>query len=272
MEGDESLRGCYIGNNRVLVSLIWGGKLIVHAKDMSLAPDLIIHGVYDVPLTQFLLKNLKPNQIFVDVGANMGLFTVMAGYLVGPKGKVIAFEPHIDLYDLIKENIALNNLTGNSLVFHAAVYSTETRMTFHATERFMGNGSIIPHDDDYKYRYNVDTIRSYDVDAVALDDVLCELPFVDMVKLDINGGEYHAFLGMQKLLENQVIGTVVFNFNKRLLRKDWFALYNRLAEYRDLHGYSFYLLNQEGELKPGELDAIFAMDELPAVVMSTQFA
>ncbi|CAG5088548.1 Methyltransferase FkbM family [Thermobacillus xylanilyticus] len=262
------MRGCYIGNNRVLVSLTWGGKLIVHANDMSISPDLIIHGIYDVPLTNFLLKNLKPHHVFVDVGANMGLFTVLAGYLVGAKGKVIAFEANINHYELIKDNIALNYLTGNTLVFHAAVYSTETRLTFHATERFMGNGSIVPHDDFYKNRYNVDTFQSYEVDAVALDDVLIELPYINFVKLDIEGGEYHAFMGMQRLLEKKAIGTVIFELNKRMLGKDWFSLYSRLAEYRDLHGYSFFLLNLEGDLKPIELDALFTLDEVPAVVMT----
>lgn len=265
------MRGCYIGNNRVLVSLTWGGKIIVHADDMSLTPILITDGVYDVPLTKFLMKNVKPNDVFVDAGANMGLFTVLAGYLVGEKGKVIAFEANVNHYHLIKDNIALNYLTRNTLVFHAAVYSMETQLTFHATERFMGNGSIIEHNDYYKTHYDVDTFRSYEVNAVALDDVLIELPYINMVKLDIEGGEYYAFKGMRNLLENKSIGYVVFELNKlRMKEEDWNSFYALLQMYQNEHDYSFYLINKEGELIPVELDTLFTWIEIPAVVMTAK--
>lgn len=262
------MRGCYIGNNRVLVSLTWGGKMIVNSNDLSISPDLIIHGVYDIPLTNFMINHVKPGQVFIDVGANMGLFTILAGYLVGEKGRVISFEANPKHYELIKENLAMNYLSQRALVFQAAVYSEETQLTFHATEKFMGNGSLIEHDEHYKGRYLVDSFSTYKVDAVPLDAVLADMNYVDFIKIDIEGGEYHAFLGLQERLRSKAVGTVIFELNKRMLRENWFPFYNRLQEYHDEFGYRFHTLNQEGNLVPVELDHLFRADEVPAVVMT----
>jgi len=241
--------------------------MIVHADDLSLSPHLIIHGIYDVPLTQYLLNNLGTGKVFVDIGANMGYFTIMAGLLVGGNGKVIAFEANQDHYRLLKDNVALNYLSDNTLVFHAAIYSEASKLTFYASERFKGNSSIFPHDEHYKKYYDVDTFNTYEVDAVALNDVLIDLPFVDIVKMDIEGGEYRAFLGMNKLFEKKMIGTVVFEWNKKMLGNDWYLLASQLSEYRDMYGYKFFLLNQDGDLQSIPLEALIEFDGIPNVVM-----
>jgi FkbM family methyltransferase len=57
---------------------------------------------------QFLKAFLAPGDIFVDVGANLGLFSVVAASLVGPEGRVLAFEPCQKAFDRLEENIALN--------------------------------------------------------------------------------------------------------------------------------------------------------------------
>mgnify|MGYP001160450957 CR=1 FL=1 len=244
--------------------------MIVHADDLSVSPHLIIHGTYDPALTRYLGNHLEAGKVFVDVGANMGYFTILAGLLVGAKGKVIAFEANTDHYRLIKENVALNYLSDHTLVFHAAVYSEATRLTFHASERFQGNSSIFPHDDEYKKFYDVDTFTTYEIDAVALDDVLIDLPYIDIIKLDIEGGEYRAFLGMNKLIEKQAIGTIVFEWNKRMLGNDWMMLVRQLAMYQDMHGYQFFFLNKEGNLQPISLETLVVNDGIPNVVMTKQ--
>lgn len=221
-----------------------------------------------MPLTNYILKNLKRGQVFVDVGANMGLFTILAGYLVGKEGYVVAFEANVKHYEIIRENLAMNYLTEQTLVFNAAVYSEETKLTFHATEKFMGNGSLIEHDENYKNRYHVDTYSSYEVDAVALDPLFTDVEYIDLVKIDIEGGEYHAFLGLEESLRTRKVGTVIFELNKQMLRNKWFTFMNRLMECRDDYGYKFFILDQKGETIPTDIDNLFMQDEVHAVVMS----
>jgi FkbM family methyltransferase len=262
------LRGCYIGNNQVLVDLTWGGKMIVNSKDRSLAPELIINGIYDAPLTNFMIKNVKQGQVFVDIGANMGLFTILAGYLVGKEGLVVAFEANPGHYELIKENVAMNYLTLHTNIIHAAIYSESRRLTFFATEKFMGNGSLIEHDEHYKTRYVTESFNKYEIDAVSIDEMFIDSTFINFIKIDIEGGEYHAFLGMKEKLRNRAIGTIIFELNKKMLREDWFAFYNRLEEYSSMYQYDFFTLDNEGNLVPANLDHLFKLDEVPAVIMT----
>lgn len=261
------MRGCYIGNNRVLVELAWGGKMMVHADDLSLTPDLIIHGVYDIALTNFILKHVKPGQTFVDVGANMGVFTILAAYQVGINGKVFALEASPKHCLLLTENLAMNYMTNQATVLPVAVYSQKARLTFHATQRFLGNGSLTPHDEQYKRRYSIDQYETYEVDAAPLDDLLKDSGYIHVIKIDIEGGEYHALLGFQNHLREKAVGTLLFELNKQMLGKNWFPLYNRLAEFRDNLGYTFGVLSQAGDIQPVALDALFTEDEIPAVVM-----
>src|SRR5436189_6431842 len=77
---------------------------------------------FEVTERAFLNHFLRPGDVFVDVGANIGLFTLIAASCVGPKGKVVAFEPTTVTYTRLVENIRLNHLYnvsfGNSDLAH----------------------------------------------------------------------------------------------------------------------------------------------------------
>ena len=63
------------------------------AGDLSITPYLIPSGVFEAPLTNFFLKRVKPGDVVFDIGANSGYNTTMLRRLVGPHGKVVAYEP-----------------------------------------------------------------------------------------------------------------------------------------------------------------------------------
>jgi FkbM family methyltransferase len=77
---------------------------------------LIYCRFFEVTERAFLNHFLRPGDVFVDVGANIGLFTLIAASCVGPKGKVVAFEPTTVTYARLVENIRLNNLSNVSCV------------------------------------------------------------------------------------------------------------------------------------------------------------
>src|SRR5437870_1862137 len=68
----------------------------------------------------FVRRHLKPGTVFFDVGANAGIFTVLAGKRMGPAGSVHAFEPGEAAQSLLRQNIALNRLS-NVSVYDGAV-------------------------------------------------------------------------------------------------------------------------------------------------------
>jgi len=69
---------------------------------------------YELPEREFLKQLLKPGDVFVDIGANIGLFTILAGRYVGSEGAVYAFEPCAKTYQRLLANVELNRLTNVS--------------------------------------------------------------------------------------------------------------------------------------------------------------
>src|SRR6266496_451229 len=65
---------------------------------------------FEVTEREFVNRFLRPGDVFVDVGANIGLFTLIAASRVGPTGKVIAFEPTSETYERLVGNVRLNRL------------------------------------------------------------------------------------------------------------------------------------------------------------------
>lgn len=260
------MKGTYIGNNKALVCPIWGGKLIVSSEDFSMAPDLIIHGVHEPHLTNYLLKNIKNGYTVMDLGANLGYFTVLLGYLVGTEGKVIAYEADPDSYALLMDNVSINYLHNKIMIENKAIYSSASKLSFYITDRFKGHASIHEHDKEY-FKYYNDNIQKIEVPAEPLDIYFGQLKHIDLIKLDIEGGEYRAFLGMTNLIKNRVIDTVVFELNKLMLKNDWLSFYNLLSEIKELYGAKFFTLTIEGEPVPIDLDELFSHDGYPFVVM-----
>ncbi len=251
----------------MLISPIWGGKLIASSNDRSLMPELVIHGFYEIALTKYFLKNIKPGDAVIDVGANLGYFTVLAGYLVGSNGKVIAYEAANENCDLIQENISLNYINDRVEIRNRAVYSQNKTISFFETETFKGNGSIKKHDKNYFDFFGSEHIKENMVPAECLDNYVEELPFIKIIKIDIEGGEYHALLGMQKLIENNKVDTIIFEFNQNMLGSDGILLRNLLEKWGDEYSYYFFTLNDEGEEIVVDLDTIYSKPLIPSVGM-----
>jgi hypothetical protein len=87
------LHGTYVGNDRVLVSTTWGGRLLLPSDDLSLMPELVSTGTYDTPFTAFVQRHIRPGDTVIDVGAHAGLFTLLLAYQVWESGRVLAYEP-----------------------------------------------------------------------------------------------------------------------------------------------------------------------------------
>jgi len=99
-----------------------GHEFRLPAADLSLVPHLLEHRSWEPHISRYLTRNLTSDDIFVDVGANLGFFTVLCAPLVS---RVIAFEPVSLSHRYCKGNIALNQLTNVDL-FQCGLWSEDT--------------------------------------------------------------------------------------------------------------------------------------------------
>jgi FkbM family methyltransferase len=104
--------------------------------------DFFESGKYpESEVSTVMIRSLRPGNFVVDVGANIGVFTVLLAKLVGPGGIVVAVEP--DLYNLtvLRNNLRLNNLT-NVRVIDRPLWHSEEEVTFYPCCDSTGSGAV----------------------------------------------------------------------------------------------------------------------------------
>jgi FkbM family methyltransferase len=173
--------------------------MLVHTRDAAISPWLALDGLWEAHVTAWLQNTLQPGQVFVDVGANVGYFTLLAAQLVGPQGRVIAVEAHPVLAEILHRNVVINGVYGHVTTWHRAAWSSNTDLKFHTRVNFAGNSSAGSVGDEALTRLG-DTEEIIEVQAVTLDDLLADLTRVDVLKVDIEGAEVHAFTGLARTL------------------------------------------------------------------------
>ncbi|HYE96786.1 MAG TPA: FkbM family methyltransferase [Rubricoccaceae bacterium] len=146
-------------------------------------------GGYEEEMAATLHRLLQPGHVFVDVGANEGYFSVIAGRLVGSGGRVVAVEPQARLHAVILKNCALNGITNVELCGNAVGREPAMRTLHLAPTTNHGSSSF--------YRGTRYAVRTQDVETATLGQVLDQfgLERVDLMKMDIEGAEYEALLG-----------------------------------------------------------------------------
>lgn len=153
---------------------------------------------YEEQLWQYLLP--RSGEVFLDVGANIGWYSLHIARMVGPEGLVLAVEPGPDNFAILKENIKLNHLS-NVMALNFAAWDRDANLdlilaktcTGHTVKRAWAN----PAKPGFPKRHI--TVR---VPARRLDDVLKEqnVTRIDWVKIDVEGAEAEVLRGLRKTL------------------------------------------------------------------------
>lgn len=134
-----------------------------------------------------LLKNhLKFGDIFIDVGANAGIYTLIAAPLVGSKGRIIAIEPNPVLVERLVFNISINTFEDRVIIEQCGVYDTEGEFDLFIEQSNLGESSLIRNN-----LHNKLTIRCCTLLQILQNN---KIPKIDALKIDIEGVEDKALL------------------------------------------------------------------------------
>jgi len=145
-------------------------------------------------IADLLRRTLRPGDVFIDAGANIGVYTVLAAGLVGPTGSVIGIEMMPDTADRLEEHIRLNRLI-NVRVVRNALSETGGKTVF-ATVQAEKFGQATIATDSAQYGLG-DKVA---VKTMTLDAITEGLPAVRMMKMDVEGAELSALKGADSLL------------------------------------------------------------------------
>lgn len=175
--------------NKKILSLIRQKSVVVNGLTLYLdkkdSLNLTLNKNYEPAETAFLKATIKKGQHVVDVGANIGYYTTLLASLVGEEGRVYAFEPDAENFELLKKNIAVNGFK-NVVVENMAV-SDAVKNIFLYYSGDKGDQRIYDSRDGRQSR----TIR-----ATSLDEYFTNGQQIDFLKMDIQGAEGLALRGM----------------------------------------------------------------------------
>jgi len=233
----------YLGDHTVLVATRWGGKLLADTGDAMVSPWLVLDGLWEAHVTDWVQRTLRPGQVFVDVGANIGYFTVLGGLRVGRGGRVVAVEAHPRLAELLRRNVVINGLHEYTTVWPCAAWSQRTDLKFHLRENFASNSSVGSVGADALARLG-DSEELVEVAAAPLDELLADVGHVDLLKVDVEGAETHVFGGLTRTLAANPALTVMFEWSPAqviAVGDDPGALLDLLLE----SGFAFRLLEED---------------------------
>ncbi len=188
----------YMGNNRALLCTTNHCKMYVDTTDLLIAPWLLMHGEWEPEETELVKKLVRPGDVFVDVGANLGYYTLLA-IRVGAS-QVYAFEAQSSTYELLGKNVIINWMSNVVRCENLAVFSQTTDLDFFVRNSYPGNSSIGVTSSDQLAKW-FDTTTRVKVRAVSLDDYFADKPGkIDVLKVDVEGAEPAAFEGARRIL------------------------------------------------------------------------
>jgi len=106
-------------DHRFVTRTIYGFRCAGTTQDL-IQRYIYLFGVWEANLSSWIRSALKPGDVFVDVGANIGFFSLLASQIVGSEGRVVSIEPSPTIFAQLTANVALNRVGNIRLVNCAA--------------------------------------------------------------------------------------------------------------------------------------------------------
>ena len=263
----------YMRTDEILIKTIHGHSIVADGMDLSITPELVFNGYYEFAEEEFLKKVLRGGDWFVDVGANIGSFSLLAAQKVGSFGRVFSFEPNPHPYSLLSKSLVLNLMHERVIQRLCAVGNNNTNVELTFSKSRLGDGQVSSIDfgnstfsSSIKKLDDVVTVNAL---CVRLDDEFpINLP-IKILKIDVEGYESLVLKGAARLLKAQCFDHIMLEMVKEVAGSQWKGI---LAEVRNIisFGYKVCTLGNDGSLIYHEtLSAALGTNNCRTIVLTT---
>lgn len=253
-EKPNSLIGQYLGDG-VCLTKLWTRHLFkVSTNDSIVTPHILNLGFIEPQNTTLLTSMTRPGDVFVDIGANVGYFSVLGAWRSWPGGEVWSFEPLPRLYSLLYDNLAINGYAGIARQNRAALSDrsgiTELRI-FEGYEATSTIREVAPAFLQETERQTGRLSRTIEVNTLRLDDVMRDVPEVHVMKIDAEGHEPAIIRGGVEVLKRSRNVKIVMEFVPTIMGVQ--ESLNHLRLLRGL-GFSIFRIEPDASLVPHPVD------------------
>ncbi|MFD3885031.1 FkbM family methyltransferase [Streptomyces microflavus] len=179
---------------RRVVESCFGARYAVDTQDL-IQRYIYLFGVWEPHMTRWLRQRLKPGDTYVDVGANIGYYSVLASKLVGDQGRVVAFEASPAFHERLLQQVRLNGCRNVRAVNAAIADARKTLKFVLASSHNMGANSIVPWDGEAE--------SEFEIEAGPLPEMLesDEIASARVIKIDVEGAEGGVIRGLAPMLD-----------------------------------------------------------------------
>ena len=214
-------------------------KIYAMTNDTAVGQTIISTRSYEPHVTDAIVKHLKSGDVFLDLGANIGYFTLLAASIVKNEGKVISFEPNQYNRQLLYASIVENQFE-NITVYPFAVSDSQQIL------RLMTSGS-----NGWVVELSEESVNYQLVQSVVLDELLQAEKQINVIKMDIEGHEPIALRGMDRII-NKHRPIIFTEFHPYAVGEGYLK---QLTQYN----YRLFIIEEVGKITEAH-DSLFVMD------------
>jgi FkbM family methyltransferase len=169
-------------------------RLHIHGEqDLHVSRRIREEGIWEPYETSLVLDILRPGGVFVDVGANIGYFSIIAASAVGSEGQVLAFEPEQENCRLLRESAVLNGFEGLIQLEQAGLANSDTRGRLYLSEDNLGDHQIYSDEDQERGSVPIQLLNGSEY-------LSSRLSRLDLLKVDTQGSEFDVMAGLMPFL------------------------------------------------------------------------
>jgi len=190
----------YLGENTALCRILGRFHMFVHTSDVGFATHILHRGVWEMWLTEFMVRTIKPGMRVLDVGGNFGYYSVLMSDLVQHEGHCHIFEPNRKIANLLQRTLDVNGYTGRSKLWDVALSNRdEDSINFFIPRSEPKNAHLVSHiDDSLRDQGDFTTVPTRSMDGMA-----DQLGRIDFIKIDTEGAELDILAGMRGIARAQ---------------------------------------------------------------------
>ena len=251
----EGFSGIYLGKDAVMTR-IWTGHLLkLLGGEMIVTPHLLNVGFNEPHVTRMLTSLIQPGDTFVDVGANIGYYSVLGAFRAWPDGRVWTFEPQPRAYQLHSDNLMMNGFDVIAERHRLALSDHDGVAEMRFFEDYEATATLREMPSDYvenTERQTGRTSQTIEVPVARLDDIMRDVSRIDVMKIDAEGHEPAIIRGAREIIERSPKIKIVMEFVPTDIGRVEAAAH--LSLLRNL-GLSIWIIEHDGTLSPQPDDA-----------------
>lgn len=220
--------------DNIEVSTKYGTKFVNSTQNLFL--KVRYEGDYEPEFTQFLLNFIEEDDIAVDIGANFGWYSITIGTKLN-SGSVFAFEPTPSSFDLLEQNIHLNNLSDRINISQCCVSNNQGSVFFKVGDQALGALNHVELNE---------TAESIKIPSVVLDNELSQyINNIAFIKIDVEGHEYSVLEGCSEILSAENKPVLQIELNKASLNNAGSSA-EQVIDFLKRHDYQFAIPTGNG--------------------------